>query len=298
MTFTLTYLQAIVIGLLQGVTELFPISSLGHSVLLPAWLGGSWAKLAASQSTTESPYLAVVVGLHVATATALLVIFWRDWVRIVRGFVSSVRHRRVQETYERLAWLIIIASIPAGLLGLLFEHTFRTIFAKPLYSAAFLTLNGLVLLAGERLRRRRADHDVERTESGTDQDVRVAASVSVRDSGLIGLIQSGALFAGLSRSGLTMIAGLLRGLNHEEAVRFAFLLATPVILAAGVYKVPDLFGPLGDGLRPQILAGSLAAFLAAFAAAKFLIAFLRTRTLTPFAIYCLVFGVASLIRFA
>ncbi len=298
MTFTLTYLQAIVIGLLQGVTELFPISSLGHSVLLPAWLGGSWAKLAASQSTTESPYLAVVVGLHVATATALLVIFWRDWVRIVRGFVSSVRHRRVQETYERLAWLIIIASIPAGLLGLLFEHTFRTIFAKPLYSAAFLTLNGLVLLAGERLRRRRADHDVERTESGTDQDIRVAASVSVRDSGLIGLIQSGALFAGLSRSGLTMIAGLLRGLNHEEAVRFAFLLATPVILAAGVYKVPDLFGPLGDGLRPQILAGSLAAFLAAFAAAKFLIAFLRTRTLTPFAIYCLVFGVASLIRFA
>ncbi|MEI7777829.1 MAG: undecaprenyl-diphosphate phosphatase [Actinomycetes bacterium] len=298
MTFTLTYLQAIVIGLLQGVTELFPISSLGHSVLLPAWLGGSWAKLAASQSTAESPYLAVVVGLHVATATALLVIFWRDWVRIVRGFVSSVRHRRVQETYERLAWLIIIASIPAGLLGLLFEHTFRTIFAKPLYSAAFLTLNGLVLLAGERLRRRRADHDVERTESGIDQDIRVAASVSVRDSGLIGLIQSGALFAGLSRSGLTMIAGLLRGLNHEEAVRFAFLLATPVILAAGVYKVPDLFGPLGDGLRPQILAGSLAAFLAAFAAAKFLIAFLRTRTLTPFAIYCLVLGVASLIRFA
>jgi undecaprenyl-diphosphatase len=293
-------MQAIVIGLLQGITELFPISSLGHSVLIPAWLGGSWAELTTGQARAESPYLAFVVGLHVATAAALLVIFRRDWVRIIGGFISSIRHRRISTTYERLSWLIVIATIPAGILGLAFEHTFRTIFAKPLYASAFLTLNGVLLFAGERLRRRSANRNeaLEATVTGVEQDVRIAQSITTRDSGVIGLVQSGALFAGLSRSGLTMVAGLLRGLNHEEALRFAFLLATPVILAAGVYKIPDLFGPLGKGIHGQVLAGSIAAFFAALAAVTFLVRFLRTRTLMPFAIYCLVFGIASLIRFA
>jgi undecaprenyl-diphosphatase len=297
---TISYMQAIVIGLLQGITELFPISSLGHSVLIPAWLGGSWAELTTGQARAESPYLAFVVGLHVATAAALLVIFRRDWVRIIGGFISSIRHRRISTTYERLSWLIVIATIPAGILGLAFEHTFRTIFAKPLYASAFLTLNGVLLFAGERLRRRSANRNeaLEATVTGVEQDVRIAQSITTRDSGVIGLVQSGALFAGLSRSGLTMVAGLLRGLNHEEALRFAFLLATPVILAAGVYKIPDLFGPLGKGIHGQVLAGSIAAFFAALAAVTFLVRFLRTRTLMPFAIYCLVFGIASLIRFA
>ena len=297
---TITYLQAIIIGLLQGATELFPISSLGHSVLIPAWLGGSWAELTTGQAQAESPYLAFVVGLHVATALALLAIFWRDWLRIIGGFISSIRHRRISTTYERLSWLIVIATIPAGILGLSFEHSFRTIFAKPLYAATFLTLNGVVLFTGERLRRRRARrHEaLEAAETWEEQDVRISESVTTRDAGVIGLIQSGALLAGFSRSGLTMVAGLLRGLNHEEALRFAFLLATPVILAAGVYKIPDLFGPLGNGIHGQVLAGSIAAFVAALAAVTFLVRFLRTRTLMPFAIYCLVFGVASIIRFA
>jgi undecaprenyl-diphosphatase len=199
-----------------------------------------------------------------------------------------------------LSWLIVIATIPAGILGLSFEHTFRTIFAKPLYAATFLTLNGVVLFTGERLRRRRVSrHEaLEAAETREEQDVRISESVTTRDAGVIGLIQSGALLAGFSRSGLTMVAGLLRGLNHEEALRFAFLLATPVILAAGVYKIPDLFGPLGNGIHGQVLAGSIAAFVAALAAVKFLVRFLRTRTLMPFAVYCLVFGVASIIRFA
>ena len=150
----LTYLEAIVIGLLQGVTELFPISSLGHSVLVPAWLGGSWSRLVTQQSSAESPYLAFIVGLHVATATALLVLFWHDWVGIVRGFFTSVRHRRIATTYERMAWLIVLSTIPAGLTGLLLEHQLRTVFAKPLAAAVFLTINGVILLTGEWLRRR------------------------------------------------------------------------------------------------------------------------------------------------
>lgn len=293
---TITYLQAIIIGLLQGVTELFPISSLGHSVLVPAWLGGSWGQFVHSQSAAESPYLAFVVGLHVATATALALLYWRDWVKIISAFFRSIARRRVTDTYERLAWLIVIATIPAGVLGLALEHTFRTLFAKPAAAAAFLTINGVVLLVGERLRRGRHAPESEFEPEATS-DERIAASVSARDAGVIGLIQSGALLAGLSRSGLTMIAGLWRGLNHEEAVRFAFLLATPVIMAAGVYKLPDLMGPLGNGIRGQAVAGSVAAFVAALFAATFLVRFLRTRTLTPFAIYCLLAGAASLIKF-
>jgi undecaprenyl-diphosphatase len=299
----LNYLQAIVIGLLQGVTELFPISSLGHSILLPAWLGGTWAKLVTDQSNPESPYLAFIVGLHVATATALLVLFWRDWVGIIGGFFTSVRRRRVSTTYERMAWLIVGSTIPAGLAGLLLEHQLRTLFAKPLAAAVFLTINGVILFTGERLRRRAPVHrPVAGTSDGDGPtpglDVAISQQVNARDATVIGVLQTGALLAGISRSGITMVAGLLRGLTHEEAVRFSFLLATPIILAAGVYKVPDLLGPLGNGIRGQTLAGAAAAFVAALMAAKFLERWFRTRTLTPFAIYCLVAGAISIVHFA
>jgi undecaprenyl-diphosphatase len=285
----LTYLQAVVLGLLQGFTELFPVSSLGHSVLVPAVLGGSWQALTASQSSAESPYLAFIVGLHVATALALLLLFWRDWVGIVSGFVTSLRHRRVATVYERMAWLIVLATIPAGITGLLFEHSLRTIFAKPVAAAVLLFVNGLILLAGERLRRRAT------VTPGEDPDTAIAAQVGPRDAGVIGVLQTGALFAGISRSGITMVGGLLRGLTHEEAVRFSFLLATPIILAAGVLKIPDLFGPLGNGIRGQVLAGSVAAFVAALVAATVLVRFVRTRTLMPFAVYCLVAGPLALL---
>ena len=282
----ISYFQAVVIGLLQGVTELFPVSSLGHSVLVPAWLG--WDEIARAQSAGESFYLAFVVALHVGTAAALLVYFRQDWKRIVAGFVRSVRTRRVVDRDERMAWLLVVGTIPVGVVGLLLEHTLRTTFAKPLAAAIFLTVNGVVLLLGERFRRR----------AGARPTGRALDWLGPGEAALIGAAQVPALFAGISRSGVTMVAGLGRGLDHEDAARFSFLLATPVILAAGVYKLPDLFGPLGDGVRGQALVGAVVAALAAYVAVRFLVRFFETRTLLPFAVYCLVAGGISVLRFA
>jgi undecaprenyl-diphosphatase len=311
-----TFVQAIVIGAIQGVTELFPVSSLGHAVLIPHWIGGSWAAAVGDESTGESPYLAFIVVLHVATALALLVFFWREWIKILGGLWTSIRHRRIETLYERMAWLLIIATIPAGLTGLLFEHALRTVFAKPEAAAIFLTVNGFILLAGERLRRRSNERvavgaggggvdsagcaadgtEVERPAEEIDADI--VAGVRFRDAGWIGLAQILALFAGISRSGVTMVAGLYRGMDHEQAVRFAFLLATPIILAAGLLKIPDFTGPLGDGIRGQALAGAGAAFVGALFATAFLTRYFKTNKLTPFGVYCLLFGIASIFRFA
>lgn len=295
----ISYFQAIVIGLLQGVTELFPISSLGHSVLLPAWLG--WDHIVSAQSADESFYLAFVVALHVATALALLVYFRDEWVRIIGGFFRTLRTRRIETPDERMAWLLVVATIPAGLTGLALEHALRTLFAKPLAAAIFLTLNGLVLLAGERVRRRAAvrkviaSHATVHSEGG--EEGRRLDTLDFKEAGVVGVAQIGALFAGISRSGITMVAGLARGLDHEDAARFSFLLATPIILAAGVYKVPDLAGHLGDGIRGQALVGAIAAGLAASFSVRFLIRFFQTRNLLPFAIYCLAAGLISIVRF-
>jgi len=293
----ISYLQAVVIGLLQGVTELFPVSSLGHSVLIPALVGGQWAQ-DMNVAAPESPYLAFIVGLHVATAAALLLFFWRDWVRIIGGFVTSIRYRRLSTPAERLAWLIIVATIPVGIAGLALEHTFRTILGKPIPAAAFLIANGVVLYVGERLRRR-AQATPETVGPGAAHDAGAAADarlakMSIGRGTLVGSAQILALLPGISRSGVTMVAGLLRGLSHEDAARFSFLLATPVILAAGALKIPDLFGPLGAGIHGQVLAGSLASFISAYLAVRFLTRYFQTRTLTPFAIYCVLAGAGSL----
>jgi len=303
----LSYTQAIVIGVLQGVTELFPVSSLGHSVLVPAWLGGSWKQLVTEQSSGESPYLAFIVGLHVATALALLVYFRSDWVRILRGLARSITSRRIDpaDTDARLGWLLVLGTIPVGLVGLVFEHSLRTLFAKPLAAAVFLTINGAVLLLGERLRSRPRPRLRERVGAGTGADGDTMrrsggeplAALSVVNAVGIGSFQIAALFAGISRSGVTMVGGLLRGLSHEDAARFSFLLATPVILAAGVYKLPDLFGPNGSGIRGQVLVGSIVAGLAAYASVRFLSRYFATRTLRPFAVYCLVAGAVSMVWF-
>jgi undecaprenyl-diphosphatase len=293
----LSYFQAIVIGLLQGVTELFPISSLGHSVLLPEWFG--WDKIVSAESAKESFYLSFLVALHCATALALIVYFREDWIRIIRGFFRTLRTRRLETSDERMAWLLIVATIPAGLTGLLFERSLRTVFAKPLAAAIFLTVNGLILLTGERVRRNAgvrelaAEHPVVDEEPGRRLD-----TLDFKEAGVIGVAQIGALFAGISRSGITMVAGLVRGLNHEDAARFSFLLATPIILAAGVYKIPDLTGSNADGVRGQILAGSIVAAVAAYVAVRFLMRFFETRNLWPFGIYCLIFGAISIVRFA
>ena len=319
----LTYLEASVVGLIQGVTELFPVSSLGHNVLIPALIGGSWAK-DLNVASPESPYLAFIVGLHVATAIALLIYFWRDWIRIIRGFFTSIRHRRAETPDEKMAWMVILATIPVGLVGLVFEHQFRILFGKPIRAAIFLLVNGLILYAGERFRTRaslKADADLAQereratghAERGTAShasgqravrqlevsrgigaDRRLAAAGYLQAL-VIGTAQILALLAGISRDGVAMVAGMFRGLSREDAARFAFLLATPVILAAGVLKVPDLTGPLAKGIQGPILVGSILSGVGAYLSVRYLVKYFQTRTLTPFAIYCILFGTASII---
>jgi undecaprenyl-diphosphatase len=330
----LTFLEAGIVGVIQGVTELFPVSSLGHNVLLPALIGGSWAK-DLSVAKPESPYLAFIVGLHVATAIALLIYFWRDWIRIIGGFVSSLgqfcapargtKRWQLRTADERLAWMIILATIPVGLVGLIFEHAFRIIFGKPIYAAVFLVVNGVILIAGERFRRRSsveadqriaaerelvatgtAPSGVGRHASGhqvirnTEAAQAVAADrrlsvIGYVEATIIGSAQILALLAGISRDGVTMVAGMFRGLSREDAARFAFLLATPVILAAGVLKFPDLIGPKGDGIRGQILFGSVLSGIGAYLSVRFLVRYFQTRTLTPYGFYCLIAGIASIV---
>jgi undecaprenyl-diphosphatase len=324
----MSYLQAIVIAVIQGVTELFPISSLGHSVLIPAWIGGSWDTLvtqSAQAASEKSFYLAYIVALHCATALALLWYFRADWSRIIRGFLRCVarsirqRHLIIEGRDERLAWMIVVATIPVGITGIALEHTFRTVFAKPLAAAVFLFINGLILYAGERMRRRQtaslsAEHPAQQISTDAvgnsrlrgrqrseisaagEADARLA-SLSFREALYIGSLQIGALLAGISRSGITMVGGLWRGLDHEDAARFGFLLATPVILAAGVLKLPSLAGTAGAHIHGQVAVGVIVAGIAAYLSVRFLMRYFQTRTLTPFAVYCLIFGAASFFRF-
>jgi undecaprenyl-diphosphatase len=311
----MNFLQAIVIGLLQGITELFPISSLGHTVLVPSWFGGTWATLVRQESMSESPYLAFVVGLHLATALVLLGFYIREWIRLVRGFFASLARRKAVTDSERLAWFIVVATLPVGALGLIFEHQFRVLFAKPLAAALFLMVNGVILASGELYRRRHADgqpvapvHDGEeeplirrwRDERIVPMDApaeHALARVGLLSAAIIGASQAFALLAGISREGITMVGGLFRGLDNQNAMRFSFLLSTPVILAAGALKVPDLFGSLGNGVRGQVIVGSVAAAASSLFAILFLSRYFKTRTLMPFAVYSLVFGAASAVRF-
>jgi undecaprenyl-diphosphatase len=292
----LTLAQAIVLGVLQGVTELFPVSSLGHSVILPQLLG--WTDVVAAQSARESYFLALLVGLHVATALALVFFYRSTWTRIIRGMIDSVRSHQIETPDQRLARLLVVATIPAGLVGLLLEHTLRVVFAKPLAAATFLLVNGLILLVGEWFRRRADAQTRSALRPWLSDGHRRLDGLSFREGGAVGIAQVFALLPGISRSGTTMITGLARGLDHADSARFSFLLATPIILAAGLYKLPDLLGPNGDGVRPQILVGSMAAGLTAYLSVRFLSRYFATRTLMPFAIYCLVVGSIAVFRFA
>ncbi|MFJ7219694.1 undecaprenyl-diphosphate phosphatase [Amycolatopsis sp. NPDC098790] len=303
-----TYLEAIVVGALQGVSELFPVSSLGHSILLPAWLGGSWQRDLSIGK--DSPYLAVLVAMHVATALALVLFFRKDWVRIIRGLWTSIRHREVRTPDQRLAWLLVLATIPVGLAGLLLEGLLRDFLGKPVPSAIFLALNGGVLYAAEKFSRAKPAEEADTVDFSTEEtlvmravtveertDVRLA-KLRVGEAVLIGAAQILALLPGISRSGITMVAGLRRGLGHEDAARFAFLLATPVILAAGVLKMPTLFAPENHASLGPALVGSVVAGVASYISVRFLTGYFETRTLTPFAIYCVVAGIGSLLFFA
>jgi undecaprenyl-diphosphatase len=293
----LTYFQAIVLGVLQGVTELFPISSLGHTVLFPTLFG--WNELVRVQSEQESFWLAFVVMLHVGSALGLLFYYRREWVKIVRAFFATLSKRRAETPTERLAWLIIVASIPTGILGLAFEHQLRTLTAKPEIAAIFLMVNGCILFGGEYFRRRAEVRELAIREGAKPDGGRELDTLEYREAAVIGVAQSSALVAGISRDGVCMSVGLARGLDHSDSARYAFLLATPIILAAGIFKLPDLVGhlgaPGGHSIRGQALvAGASAAVTAVFTVA-FLVRYFKTNTLIPFAIYCLVFGFAMVI---
>ena len=270
-----------VLGLLQGVSELFPVSSLGHSVILPRLLG--W-----NIHQNDPYFLTFLVATHLATAIVLLIFFWRDWVRILRGLGRSLRDREIapDDVDAKLGWLLVVGTIPAGILGLLLEHKLRHIFASPRSASVFLVLNGFVLYGAELLRRR-----APQTER--DDDARIARQVGWRGAFLVGAAQAIALIPGFSRSGATMGGGLIVGLSHKDAARFAFLLATPIIGAAAVLKLPELFGHQGNGVRGQALVGALCSAVTAYLAVRFLMRFFETNKLTPFAVYCVLAGAAA-----
>jgi undecaprenyl-diphosphatase len=282
----ITYPRAIILGAVQGVSELFPISSLGHAVILPKLLG--W-----DIHQNDKYFISFLVALHLATALVLLGFFWRDWVRIVRGLGRSVRDRgiAVDDSDAKLGWLLVVGTIPAGILGLAFQDRLAKIFASGASAALFLTLNGVMLLIAERLRRRAPQTD-------RDDDTRIARQVGWSQAVGVGAAQALSLIPGFSRSGAAMSGGLRVGLSNEDAARFAFLLATPLIGAAALLKLPELLGSEGNGVRGPALAGAVAAAATAYLSIRFLMRFFQTRTLLPFAIYSLGVGIATSIYFA
>jgi undecaprenyl-diphosphatase len=284
----ITYFQAIVLGLLQGFAELFPISSLGHSVILPSLFG--W-----NIHQNDNFFLAFLVATHLATALVLLGFFWSDWVRIVRGIFRSLHRREIapDDTDARLGWLLVVGTIPAGIIGLLLEHPLRHLFSSATSASFFLMVNGALLYGAELLRRRAPGPDT----SVPDPDKRIARRLTWREGFGVGVSQALALVPGISRSGATMGGGLLAGLSNEDAARYAFLLATPIIGAAAALKLPDLFGPDGDGVRGQSLVAALCAAGTAYLSVRFLMRYFHTNRLTPFAIYCAIAGSASLTYF-
>lgn len=270
----LTFAQAAVLGILQGVTELFPVSSLGHAVILPQILG--W-----QIDESSSSFLAFVVAIHLATALVLLAFYWREWVRIVIGIVRSLYRRQLGgDTYARLGWLLVAGTIPAGILGLLLQSKLQALFGAGSLVAAALFGNGIVLFGAEALRKR--------APQGLAQD-EALANLSFPQAFFIGIAQSLALIPGFSRTGAAMTGGLLSGLSHENAARFAFLLATPIIFAAAVLKVPGLLHA-ESGVLSAAIVGAICAAAAAYISVRFLTNYFKTKTLRPFAIYCVVAG--------
>lgn len=288
----ITFLQSIIIGILQGFTELFPISSLGHSVVF-TWLFG-WSNITSSQSQDHSFFLYYLVALHFATSIALIIFYWKIWYRVAKGFFGSIAKRKIDNPDARLAWLLIFATVPIGIIGITFESTLREQFAKPLSAIIFLIINGCLLLATEEYIRKQKIKSESFTFTQTTY--RVSTKLNLPRAFVIGVAQIGALFAGISRSGITMMSGLISGLNHEDAARFSFLLATPVILGAGILKLPQFFSDqAAAGIHGQIYAGAVAAGISAYISVRFLDKYFRTRTLRPFGYYCILFGVTMLV---
>jgi undecaprenyl-diphosphatase len=280
----ISIVQGIVLGALQGVAEPFPVSSLGHGVILPSLLG--W-----DIHQNDDYFLSFLVATHLATAIVLFLFFLEDWLRIARGLGRSLRDRRIDpaDADARLGWLLVVGTVPAGILGLALEHKLRDLFASPASAAIFLTLNGVLLLAFERWRRR-APSAADRPGTDADSDAKIARTLSWRQAVGIGTAQAAALIPGISRSGMTMGGGLLAGLSNRDAARYGFLLATPIIGAAAALKLPELLGPDGDGVRGPAAVAAACAALTAYLSVRFLMRFFETNRLTPFAAYCVTAG--------
>ena len=277
----MTFWQALVLGLLQGATELFPVSSLGHSVLLPTLLHWSYRQ-------SDPTFVPFLVLLHLGTAGALLIVYFRDWLRIGAGFVKAALRGRLETPDERLAMLLVAGTIPGGLVGFLLEKPIKVLFATPLVAAIFLVLNGIMLLGAELLRRRD-----ERRRGQDEDDYGAAQQLDFRAAIIVGTAQALALLPGISRSGVTIAGGLLAGLRHQESARFSFLLATPIIGAAGVLELPQLLA--GDVPIAEYLLAGLLAGLAAYVSARFLIRYFRSGRLDPYGWYCIAVGAAALV---
>jgi undecaprenyl-diphosphatase len=284
----ISYFQAVVLGLIQGVAEPFPVSSLGHGVILPRLAG--W-----NIHQNDPFFLTFLVATHLATALVLLGFFWRDWVRIAKGLWRSLQLReiRADDVDARLGWLLVVGTIPAGIIGLLLEKPLRSLFASATLAAIFLMVNGVALLLFERLRKR----SPRPGDYLGDADARIAG-LSWRQAIAVGTSQAAALIPGISRSGFSMGGGLLVGLSNEDAARYSFLLATPIILAAAALKLPELLGPQGNGVRGPALVAGLCAAVTTFFAVKFLLRFFQTNRLTPFGVYCIGLGAVCTLVFA
>ncbi len=280
----LSYPQAIILGLLQGVSELFPISSLGHSIILPGLLG--WRL-----DQNANNFLTFLVATHFATALVLFVVYRRDWMRILKGMGRSLREREIKESNPdaKLGWLLIVGTIPAGIAGVLFEEQIKQFFLSPSAAAFFLAVNGILLYGAECLRRNAA------AKSAANTEARIVSKISWWQSVKVGIMQTIALIPGFSRTGATLAGGLIAGLSHEDALTFSFLLATPIIGAAALLKLPDLFLSGGSNAIGLAFAGAAAAAIAAYASVRFLTKYFKTKTLTPFAVYCFIFGILSFV---
>lgn len=286
----LSYFQAVVTGVLQGISELFPVSSLGHSILFPAWIGGNWERFLKSESSGESPYLLLIIALHVASSLVLIWFFRKRWAQLIRAFFSSLpklSKRKNLESSERLIWKILLATIPVGILGLLFQEQVGELFSDPFAVGGFLFLNGFLLAGIELFKKYRIKTEFVDSEQ-----------VSNSQAFLIGIAQSAALFPGISRFGITMSAGLTRGLSHAAASDFAFLIAAPVIFGAGILKLPKLFDPEIVHILGPVIVGSIISAICTYISIAFLVRWFKTHTLYPFAVYCLFIGGISLWNFS
>jgi undecaprenyl-diphosphatase len=280
----LSYFQAAILGVLQGISELFPISSLGHSIILPALLG--W-----TVDQNANYFLTFLVATHFATATVLFFIYRSDWVRIISGILKSFRLGKIPPDPDaKLGWLLVVGTVPAGIVGILFQKQVQELFTSPSYVASFLVLNGVLLYAAELLRTK-----AKSGGSVLDADERIAAELSWRQSTGVGVMQVLALLPGFSRTGSTIAGGLMVGLAHEDALRFSFLLATPIIAAAAALKLPVLFASRDAPAIEAALLGATCAAIASYLSVKFLTRYFKTRTLTPFAVYCSLSGLISLL---